>query len=258
MIYRVHEPAQPHQLERLEPMLACFGIRVSGRGGITQQAIQSALAQAEQRPAGHILRRLILRAMSRAQYSPENVGHFGLASESYCHFTSPIRRYPDLVVHRILARTFEGAQAPTGQEHEAMTEEMSRVAQQSSDRERQAQQMEWDTTALKSLEFMQQHLGEEFEAYISGVQSYGLFIELETFPVEGMIPLRGLPPDRWEIDEIGSRLTGSRSGRTLRLADRVRVRVERIDLPSLQLDLSYVVQGPAAVAQGKERKKRKR
>ncbi len=240
MLYRIHEPAQPRQLNELEPLLKALGIRVSFKGDLKPQAIQRALAQAEKRPAGHILRRLILRALTRARYSAENAGHFGLASPCYCHFTSPIRRYPDLVVHRALVEFLEGREAPKGEERKRTLADLAEAADQCSDTERQAQEIEWDTTALKSLEFMQKHLGQEFEGYVSSVQTFGLFVELDPYPVEGLIPLDNLPPDRYEIDDLGVRLTGRRRGKRYQLTDRVRVQVEHIDLTALQMDLKIV------------------
>lgn len=242
MLYRVHEPAEPAALERLEPLLRVFGIRASfTKNRITPAAIQSALAQAEKRPAGHIFRRLILRALSRARYHPENLGHFGLASPCYCHFTSPIRRYPDLVVHRMLGRWIDTQAPPDDQQRREWRVSLAEIARQTSDTERLAQEIEWDTTTLKSLEFMQDHLGEEFDGYIAGVQSYGLYVELDPYPVEGMIPPRGLPMDRYQVDETGAALVGARRGCKYRLGDRVRVRIERIDLANLQMDLRLIV-----------------
>jgi len=253
MIYRVHEPAPAAQLERLEPMLKCFGIRANlSRGALAQAEIQSALEQAERLPAGHILRRLILRAMARAHYSPRNAGHFGLASACYCHFTSPIRRYPDLTVHRALGRMIDQPEPPGDAESEALLDDLETIARQSSDLERRAQQIEWDTTELKALEFMEEHLGGEFDGYVCGVQPYGLYVELDPYPVEGLIPLRGLPDDYYEIDELGTRLSGRRAGRQFRLASRVRVRIERIDLVALQMDLSLADDGGET---GQENKK---
>jgi ribonuclease R len=240
MIYRVHETADPGSFDRLVPMLACFGIKMNAKKGITQEALQGALEQASKLPAGHILRRLILRALTRARYSPKNMGHFGLASECYCHFTSPIRRYPDLVVHRILRRSLAGEKPPGGGEHDKLFTYLTKTATQSSDRERLAQQAEWDSVASKALEFMEQNLGEEFDGYICGVMSFGFFVELERFPVEGLVSTKSLPPDRYVLDELGVSLVAQRRGKKYRLADRVRVRIENIDRIALRMDLKIV------------------
>jgi len=240
MVYRVHEAAAPERLERLEPLLRCFGLRASfSDGGIQPRDIQEILAQAEQMPAGHILRRLVLRALARAEYRAENLGHFGLASPCYCHFTSPIRRYPDLIVHRALLHLLESG-APPENEREAIREDLVWRADHCSRRERIAQEIEWDTTKLKALEFMQGHLGEEFDGYVAGVQPFGLFIELEPYPAEGLIPAATLPHDRYNVDEIGSSLVGERRGLRFRLGDRIRARVERINLVNLEMDLAWV------------------
>jgi len=238
MLYRIHETAQPRQLKQLEPMLRALGIRVNFKqGNLTPKAIQRALDQAEKRPAGHIFRRLILRALSRARYSPENLGHFGLASDCYCHFTSPIRRYPDLVVHRMLIRHLEGNEPPRGDDRKALMDELAETGEQSSAMERVAQEIEWDTTKLKSLEYMQKHIGEEFDGHVAGVQPFGLFMELEDYPVEGLIPVGSLPYDRYQVDDLGVRLVGKRRGRQYQLADKIRVIITNIDLTALEMDL---------------------
>lgn len=241
MLYRIHEAALPRQLKQLEPMLKALGIKVNFKSGrLTPKAIQHALDQAEKRPAGHIFRRLILRALTRARYSPENLGHFGLASDCYCHFTSPIRRYPDLVVHRALIRHLQSETPPVDDEYKAAMDELAETGEQCSAMERVAQEIEWDTTKLKSLEYMEQFVGEEFDGYIAGVQPFGLFVELENYPVEGLIAVGSLPYDRYKVDDVGVRLVGQRRKRQYQLADKLRVMIVNIDLAALQMDLKLI------------------
>jgi ribonuclease R len=245
LLYRIHEVADAERLERLAPVLAAFGIKL-GRGskGITPHDLQKALDRAQQLPAGHIIRRLILRALKRAEYDPVNVGHFGLASECYCHFTSPIRRYPDVVAHRqikALAAKQKLVYHPDDNDLEALGEHTSQ-------RERRAQEAEWEAVSIKSLEYMKRHEGEEFDGFICGVQNYGLFIELAQHPVEGFIPKAALRDDRYDMDDDGIMLVGRKSGRKLKLADKIRVRVDKVDPFAQELNLSMVDDGTTAKA----------
>jgi ribonuclease R len=236
-LYRVHEVADEARLERLEPVLKVFGIRLGkGKGGITPHDLQEALEKAQALPAGHIVRRLILRALKRAEYDPVNAGHFGLASECYCHFTSPIRRYPDVVVHRQLKALIAGTKLPYDRDEN----DLESLGDHTSSRERRAQEAEWEAIAIKSMEFMKPREGEEMDGYIASVQSFGLFIELADFPVEGLIPKMALRDDDYDIDDDGIQLIGRRTGRRLRLADKVRVRIDKIDIFAQQMNLSLI------------------
>ena len=160
--------------------------------------------------------------MMRAVYSPKNVGHYGLASPCYCHFTSPIRRYPDLVVHRVLAATFEPGRIDRDRLEE-WRERFEEVARHSSEREERAEQIERDTVRVKSLEFMRQFVGEEFEGIISGVTSFGFFVELKTYPVDGLVHMRALRDDYYQFEEDTLSLVGESSGRRYRFGDKVTV-----------------------------------
>ncbi len=237
LLYRIHEVADEARLLKLIPTLKAFGIRLGSEdGNVTPKDIQKALEQAQKHEAGHILRRLVLRAMKRAEYDPENVGHFGLASECYCHFTSPIRRYPDVVVHRQL-KALEGNRKPPYNLEEG---ELDELGEHTSRLERRAQEAEWEATEIKSLEFINGYVGDEFDAYICSVHSWGLFIELEEYPVEGLLRLADLKNDHYELDDSEIRLVGKRTGHTLKLADKVRVQVVRVDPLSRKLDLELL------------------
>lgn len=254
LLYRIHESADEERLERLHEVLTVFGIRLSsGKGAITPKDVQAALDKAQALPAGHMVRRLVLRALKRAEYDPENVGHFGLASESYCHFTSPIRRYPDLIVHRQI----KSIEAKKPLAYPAEDNDLDYLGEHTSARERRAQEAEWEAIAIKSLEFMKQFEGEEFDAHIASVHNFGLFIELDRYPVEGLIKKQALRDDNYDLDDLGIRLIGRRSGRVLRLADPIRVRIDKIDIMAQQMDLSPADEGPGA-AKHKYRAKRRR
>lgn len=243
MLYRIHETADEEALLRLVPILKTFGIKLPAtRGEMTPSALQAALRQAEKLHGGHIVRRLILRALKRAQYSPSNPGHFGLASDCYCHFTSPIRRYPDLVVHRQVKALARGEPPPHGTRDDE-DNDLTGLADHCSDRERAAQDAEWEATKIKSLEYMQKFEGEEFDALVSGVQPFGLFVEIEPYPVEGFVSLRDIPGDRWEVDDLGVKIVGRKSGGEIRLGQKVRVQVLRVVPLEQQMDLRLVPDG---------------
>lgn len=237
VIYRVHEPPDPEKLERLGPFFKAVGVRLpSGNGPIPQRALQRILDRIERLEAGTLLHILILRAMMRAVYSSKNAGHYGLASPCYCHFTSPIRRYPDLVVHRVLTAWFErGKIASKLVEH--WRETFDGVARHCSQRERRADEIERDTTRVKSLEFMRRFVGEEFEGVISGVVSFGFFVELQAYPIEGLAHVRELRDDYYRYDEESLSLVGEAGGRRYRFGDKITVVITRVDLLNLEMDL---------------------
>lgn len=241
LLYRIHEPADEDRLEKLADMLRVFGIQlISGKGAITPKDVQAAIEKAQEIPAGHMIRRLVLRSMKRAEYAPENAGHFGLASKAYCHFTSPIRRYPDIVVHRQLKALETGELLPYPREDH----DLDFLGDHTSNRERRAQEAEWEAIAIKSLEFMKRFEGEEFDAFIGGVMNFGLFVELTPYPVEGLVHITQLRDDHYDLDDSGVRLVGRRSGRVYRIADPIRVRITKVDPMASQMDLSIIDDTP--------------
>jgi len=236
VLYRVHEPPNPEKLERLRPFLKAVGVRLPATDGtISQQALQRVLESLDRLEAGPVLHTLILRAMMRAVYSPKNVGHYGLGSSCYCHFTSPIRRYPDLVVHRVLGTWLDhGRIAP-----EVLArwgETFDDIGRQASAREERADEVERDAIKVKSLEFMRRFIGEEFEGLISGVVSFGFFVELKTYPVEGLVHVRELRDDYYRFEEEGLALVGESTGRRFRFGDKVTVVITKVDLINLRMD----------------------
>lgn len=270
-IYRVHEEPDIEKLRQLMPVLAQLGVRFPAKGDITPEALQVALKKSEELPSGHIARRLILRAMMRAHYCEENVGHYGLASTCYTHFTSPIRRYPDLIVHRILRETLDaGAPShgiyspPHDPEVDAEREPvhasrgkrilsprrmehwdlfLPAAARHCSERERRAEEIENRATTAKSLEYMLQHLGDHFEGTITSVVTWGFFVELKEKPIEGLVHIRRLEDDFYEYDEERMVLVGRHTGKVFRMGQQVVVAVDRVDLAALELDFSLVALG---------------
>ena len=237
-LYRVHEKPAREKLERMVPILANLGITLRpSRGKIVEQ-LQAVLTRAEHLAHGYMIRRLILRAMMRAQYSAENKGHFGIASACYTHFTSPIRRYPDLVVHRILRESMHQRQLTDDRQQE-LAQGLPAIAQLATDREDRADVIEREAMLVKSLEFMHAFLGEEFEATVSGVANHGVYVELDQYAVEGLIPLRNLPSDSYEYDEERLLLKARKRGITFVLGQRVLVSLERVDLVNRRMDFGF-------------------
>ena len=227
-IFRIHEKPDEARLEQLRQFTATLGYRL-GTG--SPRELQRLLAQAEGRPDEALVSTVVLRAMKQARYSEENAGHFGLAARHYTHFTSPIRRYPDLVVHRLSTRLLID-KGPAGIGREALAE----VAAQSSERERVAVAAERDSIDLKKAEFMQRHIGDEFDGTIASVRAFGFFVLLDAYYVEGLVHVSSLDDDYYLFLEDQYALAGENSRRRFRVGDRVRVRVSAVDLEARQID----------------------
>lgn len=188
-------------------------------------------------PEAHdLVSALVLRTLAKARYDTENLGHFGLASTGYTHFTSPIRRYPDLIVHRVLAATF--LDGPPLRDLDA--EGLARIAETSSEREQAAEEAERATVALKKVEFMERHLGDEFDGRITGVAPFGVFVTLDRYFVDGLLHVRSLEDDYYQFSPKDYALVGDRRGRRYRLGDRLRVQVSRVDKEARHIDFLAV------------------
>jgi len=229
MLYRIHEPPDPRKLAAFSHFAKGFGyVPPSATEALTSPAtLQSLLEAAKGRPEERLLNHLLLRSMKRARYGPEAQGHFGLASDCYTHFTSPIRRYPDLVVHRILKQVLRHG-PPSGAARERLVGLLPELGQRSSDRERLSMEAEWEVVNVKKARFMLGRIGEVYQGFITGVARFGLFVELENIFVEGLIPARTLPKDQYHYDEAQHTLMGVRH--RYRLADPVTVQVTGVDL----------------------------
>src|SRR5581483_6673046 len=181
---------------------------------------------------------LMLRTMQKARYSPQNSGHFGLAAPSYTHFTSPIRRYPDLVVHRALRAARHDGLAE--EERDALSEELPEIARHTSEMERRADDAERELLQWKKVKFMADKVGDEFEGYITGVASFGLFIELIEHFVEGLVHVSTMADDYYRFVENAHMLRGENTHKTYRLGDKVKVQVIRVNMEMRQVDLGLV------------------
>lgn len=231
-LYRVHEAPSSEKLVELAEALEPLGIDVPVRKRPKPRDIQ-ALLDAPRGPEAHTLvSTLVLRTLAKARYDTENLGHFGLASGGYTHFTSPIRRYPDLVVHRVIAAAFLGGAPLTEREREALPT----VADLSSAREQAADEAERATVALKKVEFMERHLGDVFSGRITGVAPFGVFVTLDDYFVEGLVHVRTLEDDFYDFNQGRYALIGSRSGRSYRLGERLEVQVVKVDKEARHID----------------------
>jgi ribonuclease R len=230
-LHRVHEPPDPDRIEQLRAFLGSLGVRVPDRP--SPRDLQKVIAQFEDRPEESLVSTVVLRSMKQARYSEKGVGHFGLATDHYTHFTSPIRRYPDLVVHRLAGRALvDGDRVP----EELRTQYLPGVARRSSERERVAVSAERDSVDLKKVEFMRQHVGDVFDGTVSGVTSFGLFVLLDRFFVEGLVHVSSLADDYYVFLEEQFALVGEHTRRRFRLGDRLKVQVAAANLEARKID----------------------
>jgi ribonuclease R len=237
LLYRVHEKPSAQAITELNQVLAPLGYRVRWHPEMEPRQVQRLLEQVAGRPEERLVHSLVLRAMQHARYCPRPLGHFGLATGLYCHFTSPIRRYPDLTVHRVLARCLDGGLSL--QEREALAARLEREGEHASARERVAEEVERAAVEMKKIEYMQQFVGEVFPGVVAGVCSFGLFVELEN-TVQGLVHISTLDDDYYEFVPERLWLVGRRTRRTYRMGQPVRVRVVRVDAYARQVDMELV------------------
>jgi ribonuclease R len=249
-IYRIHEAPDPGKLLQLQEFVATFGLRLGGKAKVTPKDLQQLLDQVKGHVAEGLISTVVLRSMKQARYSAENLGHFGLAAKHYTHFTSPIRRYPDLMVHRMSSAVFIDRAAPPESLSGDLLPEIARI---SSERERVAVEAERDSVDLKKVEFMEQHLGAEFVGTISSVTAFGCFVLLDRYFVEGLVHVSALDDDYYVYLEDEYALVGERSGRRLRLGDRFKVRVARVNREERKIDFEILEMLEASTVQARPR-----
>ncbi|AJE03413.1 ribonuclease R [Geobacter pickeringii] len=234
-LYRVHEPPDPVKLADFQQFIFNFGFHFRlDEGKVDPAELQRLIDEAEGKPEERMINEVLLRCMKQARYSHENLGHFGLAARCYTHFTSPIRRYPDLVVHRILKGVLAGKL--TEKDVERLESTLPETAEQTSRRERVAMEAEREIVALKKVQFMRERIGETFDGYITGVSSYGFFVELVDLFVEGMVHVSTMGDDFYRYVEKQHALVGERSREMYRIGDRVRVTVAGASLERKQVE----------------------
>ena len=231
--YRIHDQPDPTKLESLREFVVKFGykMKTSGTKGAISRSLNTLMDDCQGRKEQKLIETVALRAMMKAKYSTHNIGHYGLAFDYYTHFTSPIRRYPDTMVHRLLTKYQEGARSANQQKYEELCEHCS-------DMEQVAQQAERDSIKYKMVEFMADKVGETYDAHISGIQSYGIYCEIDENHCEGMVPLRDLDDDYYDFDERNYCLVGRHHHHKYQLGDPICIKVAGANLEKRQLDFS--------------------
>jgi len=229
---RIHEAPAPRKLKALAEFVNELGLKVKNLQ--SRFELQKLLDRVIGRPQQHAVHFAALRSLQRAEYSPAEEGHYALASDCYCHFTSPIRRYPDLTIHRLVEALLRGRTA------RRKTDELVLLGRHCSDREQRAEKAERELTALKLLHYLSQRIGEEMDAVVTGVESFGLFVQGTELPAEGLIHARSLVDDYYTFDRATHTLAGYRSGNCFRLGDLLRVAVAEVDLERRELDFRLV------------------
>ena len=233
MVYRVHDQPDPTKLETLREFVVKLGykMKTSGTKGAISKSLNTLMDGCQGKKEQKLIEMVALRAMMKAKYSTHNIGHYGLAFEYYTHFTSPIRRYPDTMVHRLLTRYQEGGRSANQEKYEELSEHCS-------DMEVVAQQAERDSIKYKMVEFMGDKIGETYDAHISGIQSYGIYCEIDENHCEGMVPMRDLHDDYYDFDERNYCLVGRRHHNKYQLGDPIRIKVAHANLEKRQLDFA--------------------
>ncbi|MEW5756603.1 MAG: ribonuclease R [Pseudomonadota bacterium] len=252
VLYRIHEEPPQEKLEDLHEFLAEVGVRLGGGKSPKAKDYAKVLDAIQGREDKHLIQTVLLRSMSQAMYHPENVGHFGLAYEAYTHFTSPIRRYPDLLVHRAIKHLIN--KKPVAQFNYSPAR-MAQLGEHCSMTERRADEATRDAVDWLKCEHMLDKVGEEFDGIVTGVTSFGLFVELQGIYVEGLVHVTSLANDYYHFDPAKHRLLGERTGISYRLSDKVRVKVARVDLDDRKIDFE-MVQGGESPRKAKKRKEK--
>ena len=237
ILYRVHEPPKEEKLKKLKGFLGDFGLQLGGGDEPTAQDFDQLMTQIKGETYEHLVKTVMLRSMNQAVYQPENKGHFGLNYEHYAHFTSPIRRYPDLLIHRAIRHAW----LKQGTEGFVYTEEtMSTYGKHCSDTERRADEATRDAVTFLKCEFLSHRIGEEYQAVVSAVTNFGMFVELQDLYIEGLVHITELGEDYFHFDPVRHCLKGERTGTVYRLGDKVEVQVAQVVLDTRKIDLRLI------------------
>ena len=236
-LFRIHGTPEEDRIEELKRFLAMRGLHLETGHELEPRRLQAVLQQVAERPDSAVLENAIIRSLPQALYQPLNIGHFGLALSEYVHFTSPIRRYPDLLVHRAIRHALAGG---TAEDFVHAAREMELLGQECSLRERKADEAARSVVAFLKCEFMKGRVGEEFDAVATGVTDFGVFVQLKAFQVDGLVHITSLPKDYFRFYEADRTLVGERTGQRFTIGDELRVRLVRVDAPERKIDFELV------------------
>ena len=237
LVYRIHENPDEEKINSLKEFLYNFGYTLKGTQNLKPKSLQQILEQVKGKPEQRLINTMLLRSLRQARYSGVNFGHFGLASLYYTHFTAPIRRYPDLIVHRILRKQLQND--IDQKQEKKLVKIVERVAKLSSERERVAEEAERESVDLKIAEYMASRIGETYEAIVSGVTSFGIFVELDN-TIEGLVHVSHMEDDYYHFNEKTMALIGERTGKTFRIGDVVQVKVYNVNIAERHIDFVLV------------------
>jgi ribonuclease R len=248
-LYRIHEGPQQEKLTDLRAFLAELGLSLPGGKKPVAADYAKLLELIQGRPDKHLIQTVLLRSLSQAVYSSDNVGHFGLSFPAYTHFTSPIRRYPDLIVHRAIKHLLDGGSA---EDFDYSKPELQGLGEHCSSTERKADEATRDALDWLKCEYMMDKVGENFDGIITSVNSFGVFVELNEIYVDGLVHITALDNDFYHYDPVGHRLTGERTGRVIRLGDPMRIRVAKVNLDERKIDFILADDGESVGSPGRK------
>lgn len=246
IVYRVHEKPLEERLKNLRTFLADFGLTLEGGDEPSAHDFAAVVEKVKDQPYEHLVQTILLRSMNQAVYQPDNKGHFGLNYEHYTHFTSPIRRYPDLLVHRAIQHAWK----KDAGEFEYSEAKMQELGQHCSDTERRADEATRDAVTFLKCEFLSHRVGEEYEAVVTAATNFGLFVEIDPLYVEGLVHITELGEDYFHYDNARHCLKGERTGIVYRIGDRIRVQVAQVNLDDRKVDLRFISGGNTDVEDG--------
>ena len=236
-LFRIHGQPEEDRIAELKRFLALRGVHLETGHELEPARLQKVLQSVAERPDSAVLENAIIRSLPQALYQPLNIGHFGLALSEYVHFTSPIRRYPDLLVHRAIRHALEGG---TAEDFVHPARQMELLGQECSLRERRADEASRSVVAFLKCEFMKDRIGEEFEAVATGVRDFGVFVQLKGRQVDGLVHVSSLPRDYFRFHEQDRMLVGEKSGQRYGIGDELRVRLVRVDSSERKIDFELV------------------
>jgi ribonuclease R len=254
-LYRVHPKPDPDRFNDLRLYLVSLGLKVAHPDHVEPRHFTQLTQQIKDRPDSAAITMAMLRSLTHAEYSPTNIGHFGLALASYAHFTSPIRRFPDLLVHRAIRHIVRGGKPGR---YDYSPKDMERLGAITSSHEKRAEEATRDVEAWLKCQYMEGHVGDEFDGVITGVTNFGLFVQITDLMTDGLVHVTSLANDYYKYDAGSQRLIGERSGTAFSLGEAMRVRVQRVDMETRKIDFRPVDVEPTRPGKGRTTGRRKR